>query len=275
MRSTAGRGWIARFPPTRFSKEAKERNIYLEISVNLRRKATDHIKIAVVTALPKERAAVAVMLDEVEDWPFPGLTLLQCEIGKVRSLVNGRIHHVLLAQCPKMGNNSAAITATQLISDFPNVSEILMVGIAGAIPNLKTPARHVRLGDIIVSRGDGVVQYDFVKIESLDRPTVRSTAPPPSALLQGAVDRLEARRIRGEQPWEPLLERAQDLEDSARPPLKVMFYTSTAAKFITRMTQRGDEINRKFTMVLSDRRIHFLKMPWPGTGFAMNFKLSR
>jgi nucleoside phosphorylase len=195
----------------------EERNLYLRTSVNLRKKATEHIRIAVITALPKERAAMSVMLDDLSDWPFPGTTLLQCEIGKIESLANGRIHNVLLTQALKMGNNSAAITATQVIADFPNIADILMVGIAGGIPNLNTPTRHVRLGDVIVSRGGGVIQYDFIKVESSEKPTIRSVAPPPSALLQGAVDKLETRRLLGEYPWESLLDRARELEDSARP----------------------------------------------------------
>lgn len=195
----------------------EERNLYLRASLDLKRSATAHIKIAVVTALSKERAAMAAMLDELEDWPFPGTTHLQCEIGKVRSLINDRVHHILLTQVLEMGNNSAAVTATQLISDFPNITDILMVGIAGAIPNPTFPEKHVRLGDIVVSKGLGVIQYDLVKLESAGKSTRRGHAPAPSARLQAAVDMLDARRIRGERPWELHLGRVHSLKIFARP----------------------------------------------------------
>ena len=62
-----------------------------------------------------------------------------------------------------MGNNIAATRATLLLEHFPTVTSIIMVGIAGGVPNPENPDTHVRLGDIVVSDRKGVVQYDFDK----------------------------------------------------------------------------------------------------------------
>lgn len=106
------------------------------------------------------------------------------------------MHSVIVAQSPRMGNSASAIAATALIKDFRHVTDVLMVGIAGAVPDLVRPDKDVRVGDIVVSHGAGLVQYDLTKIE-VDKITVRSEAPKPSARLGAAVDVLETLRIGG------------------------------------------------------------------------------
>src|SRR5207244_1070059 len=49
--------------------------------------------------------------------------------------------------------------------------------------------------------------------------TIRASDPPPSSRLQQAVRVLEARRIRGERPWEQYIARPTVLENAARPPV--------------------------------------------------------
>jgi nucleoside phosphorylase len=93
---------------------------------------------------------------------------------------------VVLALAVNMGNNKAAICASNLIHDFPTVETIIMVGIAGGVPYPEKPHEHVRLGDVIVSSEEGVVQYDFVKQE-IDKIIPRHSSHPPSARLLHAA----------------------------------------------------------------------------------------
>jgi nucleoside phosphorylase len=75
---------------------------------------------------------------------------------------HGGAHDVVVALAGK-GNNKAAVLATELLTDFPSVTEIFMVGIAAAVPNLQNATEHVRLGDVVVSDEGGVIQYDMLK----------------------------------------------------------------------------------------------------------------
>jgi nucleoside phosphorylase len=185
---------------------------------------TPHITIAVITAIPKERAAFSAMMDDPQFQYFDTDQILQYEVGRLRSPRNNQPHSVVLAQAFKMGNNSAAITATHLMNDYPHVRDVLMVGIAGGIPgNVLSPeqarlgdVRQIRLGDIVVSRDEGVVQYDMIKVE-IRKSTNRHSAPPPSPRLLSAVDKLEAGRIQGKYPWEEYISHGDKLENSQRP----------------------------------------------------------
>jgi nucleoside phosphorylase len=176
-------------------------------------------RLAIVTALPKEFAAVETMLDQHDDITVPD--------DSVRYTV-GRIghHQVVVTLLPKMGNNLASAVSSNLLRSFPNVGDILMVGIAGGVPDPKNPENHVRLGDMVISTDEGVVQFDFGKLEQIGHEgetprehfTIRASDPPPSARLQQAVRFLEARRIRKERPWERHIERSTALENAVRPP---------------------------------------------------------
>jgi nucleoside phosphorylase len=193
-----------------------EQGEYLKISMDFRKLALKQYRIAIITALPKEHAAMEAMLDDVKHWPWPFSTSLLCCTGKIKSLSDEKEHDILLVQAHKMGNNSAAVTATKLIGDFPNIDYIIMVGIAGAIPNPKSPELHVRLGDIVVSRESGVIQYDLLKIGSKGIKR-RGVAPPPSARLQSAVSLLESKSLKGERPWDHLIGRTRHIINSVRP----------------------------------------------------------
>ena len=110
---------------------------------------TESIRIGIVTALPKEFAAMRAMLDEhkekrVADDPN------HYAIGTIPTSDGTRHHTVVLTLLKDLGNNSASIGTTHLIRSFPSVEDILMVGIAGGIPAPESPHDHVRLGDIVV-----------------------------------------------------------------------------------------------------------------------------
>lgn len=69
-------------------------------------------------------------------------------------------HVIAILMLPGMGNNSAAIGASNLLHYCPNVKFLIMCGIAGAVPNPSKAEEHVRLGDIVVTDENGVIQYD-------------------------------------------------------------------------------------------------------------------
>ena len=72
-------------------------------------------RIAIVTALPKEFAAVEAMLDHHSDITFlddPG----RYTIGMIGT------HPVVVTLLPRMGNNLASAIASNLLRSFPNVN---------------------------------------------------------------------------------------------------------------------------------------------------------
>jgi nucleoside phosphorylase len=176
-------------------------------------------RLAIVTALPKEFAAVEVMLDRRDDLTISG------DSGHYTVGIIGP-HPIVVTLLPKMGNNPATAISSNLLRSFPHVSDILMVGIAGGVPDPNNMENHVRLGDIVISTDAGVMQFDLGKLEQVvhdgesprEHFTIRASDPPPSAHLQQAVRLLEARRIRKERPWEQYIARAAALENAVRPP---------------------------------------------------------
>jgi nucleoside phosphorylase len=168
----------------------------------------------VVTALPKEIAAMRTMLDDVEDYVSAAGRVYV--VGTVPAKGAG-VHRIAVV-LGDQGNNAASYWATVLTEDFPEVHAVLMVGIAGAIPHPMKPERHVRLGDIVVSGEGGVVQYDFVKDHGQHLEPRFPPRPPDAKLLQ-AAQRLRAGELAGKSPWIPFIGRAAHLPEVMRPPL--------------------------------------------------------
>jgi nucleoside phosphorylase len=61
-----------------------------------------------------------------------------------------REHNVVIVVMPKIGNNSAAIVATQLLNDFTSIRFGLLVRIGGGIPS--DDEGDIRLRDVVVSK---------------------------------------------------------------------------------------------------------------------------
>jgi nucleoside phosphorylase/signal transduction histidine kinase len=178
--------------------------------------------IGVITALEKEYVAVEAMLDNIQyDYiqSGDGAGRRYC-FGEIPD-IRGRPHHVILAMAD-VGNNQAAIRATQLLLHFPKIETLVMVGIAGGVPHPTKPDEHVRLGDIVVSNHGGVIQYDFNK-ETYDfeteKPviTIRNHPRPPSAALLEAARFMNAAELRGADQWSKSIERGSHLWGSIRP----------------------------------------------------------
>lgn len=117
--------------------------------------------VAWICALPLERAAAEVMLDEIhEPLPQPHTDPNAYVLG----ILNG--HHVVVACLPTgvYGAVSAATVVSHLISTFRHIQYGLMVGIGGGVPN---NVNSIYLGDVVVSKptgpNSGIVQYDYGK----------------------------------------------------------------------------------------------------------------
>ncbi|CRG87872.1 putative ribonuclease C609,01 [Talaromyces islandicus] len=143
-----------------------------------------------IAALPIEMKAAILMLDELH------AKLPQQYSQDNNAYVLGRVanHNVALACLPAgyIGNNSAAVVATQMAFTFPNINIRLMVGIGGGVPG---DNNDIRLGDVVVSKpgphDGGVVQYDFGKTTVGGFEQTGSLPPPPARLLT-ATSLLEA-----------------------------------------------------------------------------------
>lgn len=160
------------------------------------------IKIGIITALPKECAAMKMMMHEVKECFFDDRGAgHRFFVGKLKS-ANGKNHRIALGLCG-MGNNKAAIRATNMLSHFKSIDSIIMTGIAGGIPSFQNDDKQVRLGDIVVS--NGVTQYDFVK-ETPEKIEIRSTSAKPSAQLLEAVDVMKIYEYENVYPWHEYLD---------------------------------------------------------------------
>jgi nucleoside phosphorylase len=145
--------------------------------------------IGIITALPKEFAAVRQMFEHSDDHNVPGAGAgRRYVIGSIPSN-HGGAHSIALCLAD-MGNNIAATRATLLLEHFPTVESVIMTGIAGGAPNHSVPALHVRLGDIVVSNWKGVIQYDMKELNE-----VTCSPRPPSSRLLEAVQLMEVNAL--------------------------------------------------------------------------------
>lgn len=171
------------------------------------------IKIGIITALPKECAAVKAMMQDVEECFFnekgAGHRFF---IGKIPSS-NGKFHKIALAQCG-MGNNHAAIRATNMFNHFKMIESIIMTGIAGGIPSYDDNSTNIRLGDIVVSHG--ITQYDFVK-EMPNNIECRSNASKPSAQLLEAIDTINVYEYEDIYPWVKYIDKFSQNTNFSKP----------------------------------------------------------
>lgn len=143
--------------------------------------------VACICPMGVELAPVKALLDKIH----PSLSTPHDQNIYVLGEIEG--HNIAIAVLPEIGNNAAAVAATQLINDFPSVRFGLLVGIGRGVPDL--PHVDVRLGDIVVSKptktAGGVIQYDLGKetVHGFER---TGTLAKPPAVLRAAVQRLIA-----------------------------------------------------------------------------------
>lgn len=151
---TTTRGLVLHFVPTNsHSKICRKRMPNQKIH--------DDCNLGWICALPLERAAAKLMLDNIH----PNLSQPpQDNNSYLLGDVNG--HNVVVACLPSgiYGTISAAVVASQMLSTYHKVRFGLMVGIGGGVPSATV---DIRLGDIVVSKPTGVlpgvVQYDLAR----------------------------------------------------------------------------------------------------------------
>ncbi len=173
-------------------------------------------RFGIITALPKEFAAVKAMLEDSFDYNLPNDSNTYV-IGRIPHIKGEEHNLVAVALMKQYGNNDAAITTANLQRSFPHITEIMMVGIAGGIPFPNQPINHVRLADIVVSNTSGIMQYDNLRID-IDKITVKDNSPKPSAALIDVVNQLEVNRVSGKYPWEIYISKhCNKIENGCRP----------------------------------------------------------
>ena len=158
--------------------------------------------IGIVTAIPKEFAAAQLVFSpNIKVSGRSGGVYYLCNVPCI-----GGERIVAITVLTMMGNNCATAIATHMYSDCENIEELIMVGIAGAIPCPSDGNKHVRLGDIVVSGVSGVYQFDFGKRTDDKSFECRSTPTRPSEPLLNAVNRLLADQELQKFPWENLID---------------------------------------------------------------------
>lgn len=161
--------------------------------------ALQRFSTGVVTALPVEMAALESCFDNIQNIEMRGINY---KIGSasIRGSNSKKIISVL-KRASDMGNNMSAICASNMLNAFPNIDDIIMVGIAAGMPYPENPEKHVRLGDIVVSDQQGVTQYDFGK-QYKDHFEEKQRGRPPSPKLIDSVNELSTLELKGDRPWE-------------------------------------------------------------------------
>jgi nucleoside phosphorylase len=157
----------------------------------------------IVTALPIEMAALESCFSEVRDIEMRGMRY-KVAAAPVRGSNSKRVLSII-KRAADMGNNSAAICATNMLTAFPNLEDVIMVGIAGGIPYPDNAEKHVRLGDLVISDHQGVTQYDFGK-QYKDYFEEKQRGRPPSAKLIDAINELATQELKGNRIWEEYID---------------------------------------------------------------------
>lgn len=132
----------------------------IEQMKTLKKQIKHEITIGIITALYEELKAMFNILENQGIYHIDKKSPIIYYVGEI-PMKNGT-HYITLTIAGK-GNTAAAIKTTSMIYDFPSIKSIIMVGIAGGVPNPKIAAEHVRLGDLVISDDKGVIQYDFGK----------------------------------------------------------------------------------------------------------------
>ncbi|HEV2780119.1 MAG TPA: hypothetical protein VGX25_12065 [Actinophytocola sp.] len=196
--------------------------------------------IGIVTVLEEEFRAVLLQLEDVAVVPI-GQDPHAYVCGRVLSRVRRDPPHVdvVLMKQLRMTNPSAALATTSMIKAFPTVRDVLLVGIAGAVPRPDVPDKNVALGDVVVSDRIGVWHTDHVTLSGGTR-LPRGGLPPPSSRLTGALDRLAASR----DPADALRARLKRIEDRdgrfTRPPAAADVLYSPARRVVRRGGVSGE-----------------------------------
>jgi nucleoside phosphorylase len=153
------------------------------------------VTIGIVTALSVEGAAMSALMGELKTVHVDGDPNVY-HVGYLDSVDADRPHRAVLTVMPQDNTRNAAATCTDLIRTFTGIRCVVMLGIAGGIPSPAEPARHVRLGDVIVAV-DGIVDYGHVR-QAGGVASLRRTVDGISMDLVRAARELELRAYRSD-----------------------------------------------------------------------------
>ncbi len=197
-------------------------------------------KLAIIASLPEELAALQAAADAQESL-FHELAEIHYDVLHFRSKLDGQFHEVILARVVSPGASGSAIAAFSALKDFRSIEDLIVVGVAGGIPNPEQHFNDVRVGDIVVSTAP-IAEYDMTKIKE-SRIFRSYEAPPPSIQLTALVQQLEADRVQKKSTaWEPNLPRCCVIENGARPRIEADAMTQL------RRYPEGRDLRRKGEM---------------------------
>ncbi|KAL2684541.1 hypothetical protein Neosp_005619 [[Neocosmospora] mangrovei] len=169
-----------------------------------------------ISALSEELGAARAMLDQEHE------RLSHQHRNDENSYILGNVkqHNIVMPVLPEYGISSATSAVKSMISTFPKLRFILMVGIGGGVPSKKN---DIRLGDVVVSepdgQGGGVIQYDMGRMEIDTFVRVGVMNKPPKLLLS-TLRTLRSDLKQGKNLSKVLkkaLNKCDDLEDCAYP----------------------------------------------------------
>ncbi|CRK10105.1 hypothetical protein BN1723_010350 [Verticillium longisporum] len=157
---------------------------------------SDFYTIAWIAALPIERAAAEIMLDETHA-PPTNFTKHQTDQN---IYTWGRLgeHNVVIAslEAGSYGTSMAAMTASSLLASLPSIRIGLLVGIGGGIARPTDNNQDIRLGDIVVSQPGGtmggVCQHDLIKAKTGGKRERTGLLGKPPTVLLHALSKIQA-----------------------------------------------------------------------------------
>jgi nucleoside phosphorylase len=187
--------------------------------------------VGVVTALPEEWFAVIHALNAKEAEPIENdpnrYALAQIQIPDSEEHVD-----VIVTFMPRVGTNSAATVTTNLLRSYPAITDLIFCGIGCGCPDEAKPEKHVRLGDIVVSDFNGIIQLDHQANKSGIREN-RSSMPLPSRALLNAVRLLQSDEIENRYLWETYLDNIiRQNKSFKRPPASTDILVNAAGQII-------------------------------------------
>jgi nucleoside phosphorylase len=163
------------------------------------------VTVGILTALPVELRAMADLVEGVRQYRVQD-DPNSYRLGRIPSSEPDQPHRVAMLAAARDGTQHAATCCAHLLRTFPNIKTVVMTGIAGGIPRPERPAKHVRLGDIVVAV-DGIVTYGNVRQEDgTSRLRGRQSAGLVSPRLLAATRDLQFEAEGGERRWERLLD---------------------------------------------------------------------
>lgn len=122
--------WKSIYERSTFPEEQPKKLYYFKQINEEDTMINDLARIGIITALPKEYAAMKMMLSNCKEvYNNKRGNAERYLVGQLPSADN-KTHVVVLMMCGE-GNNKAAIRCTQLVNVFQNITSIVMCGIAG------------------------------------------------------------------------------------------------------------------------------------------------